>query len=301
METARFLMAALLTSGVEGAPEPDAASPAAGDEKGRPLPDETMVFGVIEQRPLQLDLYLPADGGTALRPGVLCVHGGGWTGGQRAAFRWHCRELARRGFVAATCDYRLAAEATWPAQLEDCQRAVRWMRENAVDLRLDPTRIGAIGSSAGGHLVACLGVRDTLGDEQFAATSSRVACVVDIHGVHDLPRMADSESTARGACEKLAGGPYSERPEVWRDASPIRFVNTETAPMLLAHDPDDPTVPYEQSIVMGEALMRAHRPVRFVPTPGSRHGYFYNPSNPHTQRAWPTVVAWLEEWLRGSA
>jgi acetyl esterase/lipase len=270
------------------------------DEKGRPLPDRTIVFGVIGERQLQLDLYLPEESAAAVRSGVVCVHGGGWTGGERGQFRWHCRELARCGLVAVTCDYRLADEATWPAQLEDCQRAVRWLRGNAADLRLDAARIGAIGSSAGGHLVACLGVRDTLGDAPSGAHSSRVACVVDIHGVHDLPRMGASQGTARGACEKLAGGPYTERPEVWRDASPIGFVGKDAAPMLFAHDPDDPTVPYDQSTIMAEALMKAHRPVLFLPTPGSRHGYFYNPSNPHTQRVWPSVVAWLDEWLRAS-
>src|SRR5207244_6936536 len=103
METALFLMATLLTPGVEGVEGAAAdASPAAVDEKGRPLPDETIVFGVIGERQLLLDLYLPEESGTALRPGVVCVHGGGWTGGERGQFRWHCRELARRGFVAVT-------------------------------------------------------------------------------------------------------------------------------------------------------------------------------------------------------
>jgi acetyl esterase/lipase len=260
------------------------------------ISEKTVVYGRTAHGDLQMDLYLP-ETELAVRPGVLFIHGGGWEGGNRCQFAWHARDLAQRGFVTASASYRLSGVAVYPAALDDCQRAVRWLRKHAGELGLDPAHLGAVGSSAGGHLAACLGVRGTRddGDAELRGIDSRAQCVVDVHGVHDLPAM-DGHPTA-AYCGRFLGGGLSETPEGWTEASPIRFVDRESAPMLLIHDPADDTVPYEQSARLAEALIKAARPVEFMPTPGSGHGFVYNPDDPWTRRVWPAAVAWLNRFL----
>ncbi len=258
--------------------------------------EQTVTYRQIDNIDLQMDIYNP-EPGTDCRPGVLFIHGGGWSAGSRKQFSWHARELAKAGFVTASASYRLAPAAPYPAALDDCQYAMRWLRKHADEFFLDPARMGAFGSSAGGHLVACLGVRDTrLNDEPaLSGFSSKAQCVVNVHGVQDFPALGESDLTASKAA--FLGGTREEKPEVWKDASPFYFVDAETAPMLLMHDPTDTVVPYDQTTRFADALMRAARPFEFMPTPGSGHGFVYNRENAWTLRVWPRAVAWLTGWL----
>lgn len=261
------------------------------------LPSRTVVYAMVGSVNLEMDLWMPsATGGP--RPCVLCIHGGGWANGRRQQFAWHAGQLARRGYVAATISYRLSGVATYPAALDDCQRAVRWIRRHADELRVDPHRIGALGSSSGGHLAAMLGVRETRddGDAALAGLSSRVQCVVDVHGIHDMSAGAGPVSQAFRAA--FLGGPPEARPELWDDASPIRFVDSSSAPTLLTHDPGDTTVAFDQSARFAASLIAAGRSVEFLPTPGSGHGFVYNLDHPWTQRVWPVALAWFDRHLR---
>jgi acetyl esterase/lipase len=261
---------------------------------------QTIAFRTFADTALEMDVF-PAEKGAGPRPGVLFIHGGGWSAGQRTQFTWHARELAKLGFVTAAASYRLAPAHPYPAALDDCQYAMRWLRAHAAEWNLDPARLGACGSSAGGHLAACLAVRDTRSDDEPALRgfSSRAQCVVDVHGVHDFRTLAPTVLTACNAA--FLGGSAAEKPEAWQDASPAAFVDALTAPIMLTHDPNDPTVPYAQSVSFAAALMDAGRPVEFLPTPGSGHGFVYNPENAWTQRLWPRAVAWLSSWLKPEA
>lgn len=236
-----------------------------------------------------MDVWAPDAVG--LRPGVLFIHGGGWSAGRRSQFSSHARRLAQEGYVAASADYRLSGVAPWPAALEDCQCAMRWLRVHAAELGLDPARVGAFGSSAGGHLAACLGVRD----ERQDGVSSRAQCVVDVHGIHDFPSLHFKVILECAAT--FLGGDLRARPEAWADASPIRFVDASTAPMLLIHAPDDPTVPFDQSEALAAALIKAGRPCEFIRTPGSGHGFIYNLEGEWSQKVWPLAGKWLAAWL----
>jgi acetyl esterase/lipase len=260
--------------------------------------EKTLTYGRVDDTELLMDIFLPGLV-AAPRPAVLFIHGGGWEGGNRSQFAWHSRALAQQGFVTASASYRLSGVAPYPAALDDCQRAVRWLRKNAGELGLDPARLGAVGSSAGGHLVACLGVRETRNDDvaDLRGIASRVTCVVDVHGIHDFPGMEESHRTGE-YCTRFLGGTRDAKPEAWADASPLRFVDRESAPMLLIHDPGDDVVPYDQSARLAAALINAARPVEFMPSPGSGHGFIYNPDDPWTQRAWPIAGAWLKRCLQ---
>jgi acetyl esterase/lipase len=256
----------------------------------------TITYRKVNDIELQMDVFVPQKS-AELKPGVLFIHGGGWNGGKRSTFFWHAQQLADLGFVTASASYRFSSVAPFPAALDDCQAAIRWFRKHAVEFGLDESRVGVFGSSAGGHLVACLGVRETLDDSDpdLKGISSRAQCVVDVHGVHDLPSIR-GESLVKIAT-LFCGGTLSEKPEVWHNASPIEFIDDKTAPTMLIHDPGDPTVPYDQSVRYATALMNAARPVSFVPSPGSKHGFVYNPEHVWTKQIWPQAVSWLKFWL----
>jgi acetyl esterase/lipase len=185
---------------------------------------------------------------------VLVVHGGAWSMGTRAQLAAVAIALARHGYTAATISYRLAPKDPFPAQIYDCQAAVRWLRENAGEFKIDPTRIGGFGYSAGGHLVALLG---TLGDDDFReggvpadAPSARLQAVVaggtpcDFRG---LP--ANSRRLAY-----WLGGTPSDKPDAYRFASPAAFITADDPPMFFFHGERDRLVPIHSPRRMVESL-----------------------------------------------
>jgi len=261
-------------------------------DRETPDPDLTECFAKPGGQELLADVFMP-DAGSQTGAAVVFVHGGGWNAGERQAFLWHAHRLSLRGYVTCTIDYRLTDTAPFPAAVEDCQAAVRWLRRNAERLDVSRDRIGAVGSSAGGHLVACLGAVDDDRDE----ISSKVNCVVDVHGVHDFLSLAENAGQVKAGWEAFIGGTLAERRDLWIQASPALHVDASSAPMFLVHDPDDSTVPYDQSLLLAHALMANGRPLRFLPSPGSGHGFVYNPGNQWTQNVWPLAVAWLDDHL----
>ena len=261
-------------------------------DRETPEPDLTECFAKPGGQELLADVFLP-DKAKHTGAAVVFVHGGGWNAGERQAFLWHAHRLSLRGYVCCTIDYRLTDTAPFPAAVEDCQAAVRWLRKNAERLSISPDRIGAVGSSAGGHLVACLGALDDEREE----ISAKVNCVVDVHGVHDFLSLAENAGQVKPGWEAFIGGTITERRDLWVQASPALHVDANSAPMLVVHDPDDSTVPYDQSLLLANALMAASRPLRFLPSPGSGHGFVYNPGNTWTQNVWPLAVAWLDDHL----
>ncbi|MCA1596841.1 MAG: alpha/beta hydrolase, partial [Chloroflexi bacterium] len=146
-------------------------------------------YGEAGGQKLLLDVYVPW-GPSMDRPAILFIHGGSWMGGDKGDYHSFALKMASRGYVGFAVNYRLANKwgNKWPAQIDDVQRAVRWVRAHARQYGVDPDRVGAIGESAGGHLVAMLGVTDTWNnsDPALAGYSSRVNCVVDLFGPTDF-------------------------------------------------------------------------------------------------------------------
>jgi acetyl esterase/lipase len=186
------------------------------------------------------------------------------------------RELARAGYVAVSVDYRLVDAATgrnqWPAQLDDVQFAVRWLRAHADRFGVDAERIGAYGWSAGGQLAALLGTRDSRceADPSLAGYSSRVSCVVDLAGDVDLA--AYTLPPARDEVEALLGGTPASVPDGYRDVSPLSWVDANSAPFLIVHGLDDVVVPIEQSRRLIAELRAAAIVVTSVELPRVGHG-----------------------------
>jgi pectinesterase len=148
-------------------------------------------------------------------------------------------ELARRGYVAVTIEYRLSNEAKHPAAIHDLKASIRWLRANAARYNIDPNRIAAVGASAGGHLVALLGATNGIssfeGQGGNARFSSAVQSVVDIDGPVTFIDPGNIEKEKKGPYDtntRLVGGTYEAKPDLWRAASPITHVNGKSAPVL---------------------------------------------------------------------
>ncbi len=219
-------------------------------------------------RQWKLDLAMKKDTGGKPRPGIVVIHGGGWLEGDKSSFasREHgvpgnIVDFAALGFVAVTINYRLSPEAPFPAGLEDCKNAVRWLRAHANDYNLDPDHIGAYGNSAGGHLAMLLGMvgKDARleGDGPYQDQSSLVQAIVSDSGPIDLIGQ-HRRGALRVVCERFMGGPpEGERAAAYRRASPADQITPRTPPLLLIYGVEDAQVPVETADRFVLALGRA--------------------------------------------
>jgi acetyl esterase/lipase len=224
----------------------------------------------------RLDLYLPASPG-APRPLVAYIHGGAWRAGSKNGCP--ARALVPLGYAVASIEYRFSQDAPWPAQIEDCKAAIRWLRAHAAEYGIDPKRIGAWGASAGGQLVAMLGVTGQVSDFDTGPNldqSSAVRCVVDFFGPTDflhygkVPVSALDSPTS--AVEQLMGGPVSTHQALARSASAVYFVTSQSAPFLILQGDRDPLVPLQQSQEFNADLQKAGVESTLRVIPGGGHG-----------------------------
>jgi acetyl esterase/lipase len=221
----------------------------------------------------RLDLYLPEKAQEAL-PVVVWIHGGAWQAGSKDG-GGPALPLTAKGYAVASINYRLSQHAVFPAQIEDCKAAIRWLRANAAKYHLDPERIGVWGASAGGHLVALLGTTGDMKDFDVGGNldqSSRVQAVVDWFGPTDFPTIGQHVNAAVGPVAQLLGGPISENLEKARKASPITYVSKSAAPFLIMHGDGDKTVPLPQSERLAEALKKAGAEVTLEIIKDNGHG-----------------------------
>ena len=191
------------------------------------------------------------------RPAVLAIHGGSWVGGSKTDYGPQLARLAERGCVVFAVDYTLARPGApgWPEVIADLREAVRWIRRNADEFHVDPNRLAAIGSGAGGHLAMLLGTLpgETLPDD----VSARVQAVVNLYGPSDLETLARLRHLTNDPVRLLLGGRSAESADRARAASPINLVTGNAPPMLLIHGSGDAWVPVEQSQRFSETLAAA--------------------------------------------
>ena len=256
-------------------------------------PPDPELRRAIQYGPLpteQGDLFLPAGDGRQRRAAVLVIHGGGWIGGSRSANAGLSRFLAANGFVVFNIDYRLAVATDpvthWPAQIEDCQLAVRWLKQHAAELRVDPARIGAVGDSAGGTLAVLLGVLS-----KGAASRPEVAAVVDQFGVMDLAALGNRA----GEIDAGLFGTTAATSDQLRSVSPLPAVTGASAPMLIVHGDQDDFVPFGQSRDLLAALREHGVAAQLIVFPGG-HG-FVGLSGDGIAALFEQETAWLKRRL----
>ncbi len=248
---------------------PRTAQPAQSDDPHVSIVAE-VPYATIAGHPLLLDIYQPTEPASTPRPAVVLIHGGGWSSLDKSTMRTMGVFLAHSGFVAFSVDYRLFSvdkdkvENPFPAQLDDVQRAVRWIRANAAKYQVDPKRIGAFGHSAGAQLASLLGLEPTR-DKSGAALdsySSTVQAVVDYAGPTDFTAHRDADDD--DFLNKFLGGDYAHHADLWQQASPVFHVWKDAAPFLIIHGTQDDNVPIAQAQEFADKLKQAGASVKFV-------------------------------------
>ena len=255
--------------------------------------------GIVYQRygarEMHLDLFQPKGRGPF--PAVILVHGGAWITGNHAMENPFAMELARRGYVAATVEYRLSNEAKYPAAIHDLKSSIRWLRANAVRYNIDPNRVAAVGASAGGHLVALLGATNGManfeGDGDNARVSSVAQSVVDIDGPVTFIDPGNVEKEIKGPYDtntRFIGGTFKEKPDAWREASPITHVNRQSAPVLFINSSS--YRPFQQREEMRNKLNALGIVSEIVVIPDTPHPFWlFHP--------WfDSTVQYVDEFLR---
>jgi acetyl esterase/lipase len=247
--------------------------------------------------PLLLDLAMPKAGAGPF-PVVVFLHGGGWSEGNRQEMNHFIEGVAGLGYVGVTVAYRLVPAARFPAQLEDCKAAVRWLRANAAKYRINPKRIGVVGFSAGGHLASMLGV--TGGKEYFEGTagnpgqSSRVQAVVSFFGLTDFSTRDWPRDLENGVIEPFLGGSFANHADEYRRASPITYVTSDAPPFLFFHGSEDKLVPVDQSKRLGEKLRNAGVFAEVNVLEGEGHGF----TDAANQKAMRRMLDFLDAQLK---
>jgi len=224
----------------------------------------------------KLDLYLPDIPDEQPRPVLIRIHGGAWRHGDKSAQR-SISNYVKQGYIAVAINYRFSQHATFPAQIEDCKAAVRWLRAHATEYGIDPDRIGVAGSSAGGHLAALLG---TAGDTKIFDVgenleySSSVCAVVDNCGPTDLLQALQTPGypSKWSAVTQLLGGPLDEKAAFASQANPINYISAADPPFLIVHGDADPIVPLDQSELLHVALKKSDVSSSFHVVKGGLHG-----------------------------
>lgn len=241
------------------------------------LPDrvrvrDSLVGRLTGYRPLHIDVDIPLSSTPV--PVVAWIHGGAWQWGSNKLHdgpvpsRRIRESLLESGIGFAAIDYRLSAEAPWPAALHDVKAGIRWLRHYAPAINVDPSRIAAWGESAGGHLAALLattgGLPDLDGEDGPSDESSAIDACVNWYGASDLVSL---QGTAAGeAATNLLGGDLSSA----RNASPVAYVSPDSAPMLLVHGARDSVIPYQQSEQLATAYQHvgAHAELKVIDAAG---------------------------------
>ncbi len=234
----------------------------------------------------RLDLYLPEKAPEHPLPLIVHIHGGGWMGGSK--FPSPYVNMVNRGYVVASVEYRFSQKAKFPAQIQDCQAAIRWLRANRDKYHIDGDHVGVVGGSAGGHLSAL--VATSGGKKAFPPIggnddqSDRVQCVVNIFGPANFTavmQQAEDDKNVRNIFKfNTPSDPYSEligvslvdNKEKTDAVSPIHYVSKDNPPMLILHGTHDTLVPYAQSVELQAALKAKGVDVWLQTLPGAGHG-----------------------------
>ena len=231
---------------------------------------------------LMADIYTPGDA-KGPTPTIMTMHGGGWVEGSRGFTVMSFLPYLERGFAVVNISYRLGRVAPAPAAVEDCRCALRWVIAHADQYHFDPKRIITMGWSAGGHLALTTGLMTvsagfdatcpTDGEARWASGDQpevKVAAIVNFFGITDVADLLDGPDVRHYAVEWL--GSRSDRVDLAKRVSPLRYVRAGAPPVLSIHGDRDPYVPYSQAVSLHQALEAAHVPNRLVTVKGGGHG-----------------------------
>ena len=235
----------------------------------------------------KLDLYFPSGDFRSNRPAVVFIHGGGFTGGDKAEYRSASvsADLCRAGYVVVSCNYVLgpkSKEGVWPQNIADCRNAVRWVRAHAKELGVNPDKIAVAGGSAGGYLALMVGLSEDKtgpGGDPTAKHSAKVSAVIDMYGVVSFAKRGKGEVPGTSPAEQAAYLPESQ-------------CDAQDPAVLILHGTADTTVDIAQSDDMAKALRAAKTPFEYIVVEGAPHTFDLHPKGKGWKRT--GVVAGAE-------
>ena len=235
----------------------------------------------------KLDLYFPSGDFRSNRPAVVFIHGGGFTGGDKAEYRSASvsADLCRAGYVVVSCNYVLGPKdksGVWPQNIADCRNAVRWVRAHAKELGVNPDKIAVAGGSAGGYLALMVGLSDDKtgpGGDPSAKHSAKVSAVIDMYGVVSFAKRGKGEVPGASPAEQAAYLPESQ-------------CDAQDPAVLILHGTADSTVDIAQSDDMAKALRSAKTPYEYIVVEGAPHTFDLHPKGKGWKRS--GVVAGVE-------
>lgn len=254
------------------------------------------------RRAHRLDVVVRRADPPAGGPVLVYIHGGAWMIGDKREQGYPLLyELARRGWVGVTVNYRLSPKATWPDHIVDCKRAIAWVREHIVEYGGDPSFVAVAGGSAGGHLAALLAL--TPGDPAyqpgFEEADTSVDACVPIYGQYDMTvHGGGSTLRDRGELDMLERRVfkvrYAEHPRVFEAASPLYRVHAAAPPFFVLHGSNDTLIPATDARQFVDALRAVSKaPVLHAELPFTQHAFDVMPSV-RSAHAVAAVVRFLE-------
>ena len=237
-----------------------------------------VIYGTPGGRKLDLDIVMRKELPAKPRPAIVFIHGGSWKAGNKHQFRRQAARLAERYDIFGACIfYRLSGEAKFPAALQDCKCAVRWVRSVAEKYKIDPQRVAVCGGSAGGHLSSMMavsnGVKKYEGDGGHDEFSSNVNLAILFNGEFDMQDLLDKGSLI-SAMEAFFGSTPQQVPEVYKEASSVLHVHKDCPPMLFLHGTEDRCVSHEQALAMVKRLRELGVPAEAEIYKGKPHAWF---------------------------
>ncbi|MDR3401155.1 MAG: alpha/beta hydrolase [Chthoniobacter sp.] len=301
----RFLLPLLLLpvlplwSSAQSPQAPQKAAPSAPVIPDALKAELNIVYGHTPEQELKMDVYRPKEGGDKL-PACVLVHGGGWVEGDKERFTPLAIGLAQRGYVVANIEYRLGPVAKYPAAVQDCNLAVRYVRANAPHFGADPNRLGAWGGSAGGHLVGMLAAAPA--EEKFLTgdnrnISAKVQATVVMAGPMELNNEKSIENYRKQKEQsygfKWIGKLYDDAPDLYREASPITYLSKDTGPILfLTGSLDNPS----RDTPAMDKLKSLGVPTQQVVLADGKHGCWMKP--PWQEQCLDAVDTFFKSYLK---
>lgn len=249
-----------------------------------------VVYREIDGVRLALDVHIPEGKGPF--PAAILVHGGGWVAGDKQQYITYVfQPLSDAGFAWFSVNYRLAPQHKFPADAEDVEEAIRWVKANAEKYHVDVKRLALIGESAGGHLVSYVGAHQ--------ATGTQVTAVVSMYGIHDFISASVEWKAIPTEILQLFGIQVvdADSAPILIQASPVTYVKQQMPSFLLIHGSKDEDVPYEQSVEMCDKMKNAGAKCDLITVEGAPHGMDHWEDHPQFLWYKKALVDWLRKTL----
>ena len=248
-------------------------------------------FKYVDGVSLKFDAHIPDGRGPF--PAAILVHGGGWVAGDKQQYITYLfQPLSDARFAWFTINYRLAPRYVFPAQAEDVESAIQYIRASATKYKIDAQHIALIGESAGGHLVSYVGARNR--------AESRVSAVVSMYGIHDFIAASIAWKPLPNELLELFGieAVDAETAPILMRASPVTHIGREMPPFLLIHGSKDEDVPYQQSVEMCDQMKKAGAHCDLITIKGAPHGMDHWESHPEFLWYKKALVEWLTKTFK---